>query len=106
MSQKKNQQVAASGPAINPWPLAMIAGGLVLIGLVVYAAWQAGSPGAGPTVPVEVEGAPSLKVDKDEVDLGDVRLGQTVEVEFTVYNVGDRQLRFVEKPYVELVEGC
>ena len=49
---------------------------------------------------------PPLKVDKDEVDLGNVKLGQTVEVTFNVANVGDKQLRFAEAPYVELVEGC
>jgi hypothetical protein len=45
-------------------------------------------------------------VDKEQVDLGNIPLGQTVEVTFNVANVGDQQLRFTEAPYVELVEGC
>jgi hypothetical protein len=54
----------------------------------------------------EVTGAPKLKVDKSDVDLGDVQLGQTVEVAFELTNAGDRQLRFTDVPYVEVVEGC
>ena len=55
---------------------------------------------------IEVQGTPSLKVDKEQVDLGDVTLGQTVKVSFHLTNVGDQPLRFSEQPYVEVVEGC
>ena len=55
---------------------------------------------------IEVHGAASLKVDKEQVDLGDVQLGQTVKVSFQLTNVGDQPLKLSEKPYVELVEGC
>jgi hypothetical protein len=55
---------------------------------------------------IEVKGAPGLKVDKDQVDLGNVQLGQTVKVSFQVTNVGDQPLRFSDRPYVEVVEGC
>ncbi len=55
---------------------------------------------------IEVNGAASLKVDKEQVDLGDVRLGQTVQVSFQLTNVGDQPLRFSEQPYIEVVEGC
>ena len=55
---------------------------------------------------IEVNGAASLKVDKEQVDLGDVQLGQTVKVSFQVTNVGDQPLRFSADPYVEVVEGC
>lgn len=55
---------------------------------------------------IEVNGAPSLKVDREQVDLGNVQLGQTVEVSFRVTNVGDKPLRFSEQPYIEVLEGC
>jgi hypothetical protein len=55
---------------------------------------------------IEVHGAPGLKVDKEQVDLGDVHLGQTVKVSFQVTNVGDQPLQFSAQPYVEVVEGC
>ena len=61
---------------------------------------------ATPKVTPEVTGAPKLKVDKSDVDLGTVQLGQTVEVAFELTNIGDRQLRFTDVPYVEVVEGC
>jgi len=78
-------------------------GGVVLLGLVAYLLW---SGNALSKVTVQVKGAPALKVDRDQVDLGDVKLGQTVQVSFQVANVGDKPLRFSEQPYVEVVEGC
>ena len=88
-----------------PWLVALIVGGVTLVGLIAFAVWQA-TANTAPKAPVEVNGAPSIKVDKEKVDLGDVKLGQTVEVTFNVSNVGDKQLRFTEVPYVEVVEGC
>jgi FtsZ-interacting cell division protein ZipA len=109
MSNKKksnNAVPARRRPIIQLRPLLLIVGGLVLVGIVVYAAWQAALGGSRPKVSVEVKGSPSVKVDKQEVDLGNVQLGQTVEVSFQVANVGDQQLRFAETPYIEVVEGC
>lgn len=51
-------------------------------------------------------GTPALVVDQELVDYGDVKLGIPVTTEFLVTNVGDGDLRFNEKPYVELKEGC
>jgi hypothetical protein len=107
MSKKSKRETLRQRHAPrSPWPFVLMGGGVLLAALVAFAVWQATAPGAGPKVPVEVKGAPSIKVDKDEVDLGRVKLGQTVEVTFNVANVGDKQLRFAETPYVELVEGC
>jgi hypothetical protein len=47
-----------------------------------------------------------LKVDKEKVDLGDVKLGQTVMVSFQLTNLGDKTLKFTKAPYVEVLEGC
>ena len=108
MSNKKTRREALrqkQAAASSPWPLALIAVGVVLISVVAFAVWQAAGKGT-PEVPVEATGTPKLKVDKDKVDLGDVPLGQTVEVTFNIANTGDKQLRFTETPYVELVEGC
>lgn len=54
----------------------------------------------------EVTGSPSLKADKKKVDLGDVKLGQTVQVSFEISNVGDQPLKFSKAPYIEVKEGC
>lgn len=51
-------------------------------------------------------GTPALDVEPALVDLGDVPLGQWVQVELTVANRGDGVLRFRERPYVEVREGC
>lgn len=87
----------------KPWlPLILALAGIALVGLAFWG--LRGKPANGANI--EVTGAPSLKADKEKVDLGDVRLGQTVEVSFQLTNVGDQALRFSEAPYVEVVEGC
>jgi len=84
------------------FPLLIALGGLLLVGFSFLALRDKPPPGAT----IEVTGASSLKVDKEKVDLGDVKLGKTVEVTFQLTNVGDKTLRFDEQPYIEVVEGC
>ena len=80
----------------------------VLGGLALVAVALSALSGREPNRPasIEVTGQPSLKVDKELVDLGNVRLGQTVDASFILTNVGDVALRFEEVPYIEVVEGC
>jgi len=95
-SKKKRQK--------NRWIPALLGlGGLALLVLVVLSFRSNGSESKAA---IEVNGAPALKVDKEQVDLGDVKLDQTVEVSFEVTNIGDQMLRFDEQPYIEVVEGC
>jgi hypothetical protein len=79
-------------------------GGALLVGLAFFI--FRGSQNSQPMAAIEVNDAASLKVDKEQVDLGDVQLGQTVKVSFRLTNVGDQPLRFSEKPFIEVVEGC
>ncbi len=65
-----------------------------------------GGQDSQPLAAIDVNGAPSLIADQEQVDLGDVKLGQTVQVSFQLTNVGDQPLRFSEQPYIEVVEGC
>jgi hypothetical protein len=89
----------------QPWlPLLLVLGGLVVLGGVAFAVL--GSRGGAAKVTIEVQGAPRLKVNQSKVDLGNVPLGQTVEVSFQVSNAGDQPLRLAQTPYVEVVEGC
>jgi hypothetical protein len=81
--------------------LFLLLGGIILIGVAFF---LVGKP--QPKAAIEVTGAPSLKVDKEQVDLGDEKLGSTVKVSFLLTNVGDQPLRFSKDPYVEVVEGC
>ena len=85
-------------------PLALIAAGVVVLAGAVWAIL--GSRGTGAQVPIEVTGAPRLKADKPRVDLGDIRLGRTVEVSFQLANAGDQPLTLTEAPYVTVAEGC
>jgi cell division septal protein FtsQ len=84
--------------------LFLMFGGVVLIGVafLIFRANQNTQPAAA----IEVNGAASLKADKEKVDLGNVQLGQTVQVSFNLTNVGDQTLKFSAAPYVEVVEGC
>ncbi|HJW84257.1 MAG TPA: hypothetical protein VJ754_08125 [Anaerolineae bacterium] len=86
-------------------PLLLVIGGAVLIGAAALLLASSGQ-GSSPKPALEVTGAPSLKVDKEKVDLGNLKLGQTVNVSFEVTNVGDRQLQFTAKPYIKVAAGC
>ncbi|OGN91004.1 MAG: hypothetical protein A2Y88_09705 [Chloroflexi bacterium RBG_13_48_10] len=103
MSQYKNNKKPKNRNKKLPWPIIILFGGglLLLIGafLVFNKPTEAG---------VVVVGAdsPSLKVDKEKVDLGDVKLGQTVMVSFQLTNQGDKTLKFTKAPYIEVLEGC
>jgi hypothetical protein len=79
-------------------------GGISLI--VIAFLFIRGNQNSQTLAAIEVNGAPSLRVDREQVDLGNVQLGQTVEVSFQVTNVGDQPLRFSEQPYIEVLEGC
>ncbi len=88
-----------NSPPLAAWLL--VGGGLLLLALVAVLAWP-----KAPKAQIEVDGAPKLKVDQDKVDLGDVPLGQTVDVSFRLTNIGDQPLRIAQAPFVEVVEGC
>jgi len=106
MSQKKikpSNRKYKRGHQRNNLPLWLVLGG---VGLVAVALFTFLGGNAAPKAPIEVAGAPSLKVDKDKVDLGNEKLGQTVQVSFELTNVGDQTLRFSKAPYVEVKEGC
>jgi hypothetical protein len=55
---------------------------------------------------LEVSGAPSLKVDRETIDFGDVRYERPVGASFQLTNVGDQPLKFSKTPNVEVIEGC
>jgi hypothetical protein len=87
----------------GPWSVISIVGGLIVLSLAAFLFWRGQSQ---PTAAIEVTGRPSLKVNQETIDLGSIRLGQTVQATFELTNVGDQPLRFSEAPYIEVVEGC
>jgi hypothetical protein len=85
-------------------PLLLALGGTLLLVIAGFGLWASRKPSN--VAEPQQAGTPRLQVDRDKVDLGDVKLGQTVKVSFTLNNAGDQPLRFSETPYVEVVEGC
>lgn len=83
-------------------PLMMTLAGVVILLIAAFFAFQ---KKPAPFTP-EVTGRPGLKADKEKVDLGDVKLGQTVQVSFEIKNVGDQPLKFSRAPSIEVKEGC
>lgn len=103
MSHKRPRPARKPKPPVIP--LLVMLGGVVVLGLTLFFALR-GNTAQAPNFTPAVTGSPKLVADREEVDLGDVRLGQTVEVSFAIANTGDRPLRFTEAPYVEVAEGC
>jgi hypothetical protein len=84
-------------------PLWLVLASLVL---VLIAAWAFFGNNTLAKSTVEVKGSPRVKVDNDVIDRGDVKLGMPIRDVVRVTNVGDKSLRFLEAPYVEVREGC
>lgn len=85
--------------------IAMLAGGLLLIISGGFFAKNALENRAGPSL-IEISGQPSLKVDQELIDYGDVKLNTNLQFKLELTNVGDQPLRISETPYVEVLEGC
>lgn len=52
------------------------------------------------------DGTPIIAVDQELIDFGDVHFNKQITFEFKVTNQGDGTLRFAEKPYIEVRDGC
>jgi hypothetical protein len=83
----------------------VIVGGLLIITAGVMITWDAWSSRADSSL-VAVGGQPSLVVDQELIDYGDVKLNTNLTFDLVVTNVGDQPLKISEAPYVEVKEGC
>jgi hypothetical protein len=93
MSKKHKQQKLRKS---FPWSLVAI-GGVLLIIVAFFLANQGGSDDGG---------IPSIAVDQQKIDYGDVKFGVEKTFAIKVTNTGDGTLRFKEEPYIEVLEGC
>ena len=71
-------------------------GGILLIVAIFFFTNQGGDGG----------GTPSIAVDQQKIDYGDVKFGVNKTFAIKVTNTGDGTLRFKEEPYIEVLEGC
>ena len=102
MSQKQLKEKTNKKQSARWTPFLIGLGGALLLLLAFFSLRDR------PVTSAEIEtgGSPSLKVNQEMVDLGDMKFNQVAEVSFELTNVGDATLRFTEKPYIEVVEGC
>jgi hypothetical protein len=108
MSRSRSRQRSRKDAFIIPrkvLPIVAVAAGVVVIGVAILLITTAGgSP--DPNFAPQVTGAPKLVVDQPFYDLGDFHFNTTAQVTYTLSNVGDQQLRILELPQVQVVEGC
>jgi len=74
----------------------IVLGGILLIAAAFYFA-SLGRDGGG---------TPSIVVDQQKIDYGDVKFDMPKTFAVKVTNTGDGTLRFNEEPYIEVLEGC
>jgi hypothetical protein len=79
-----------------PW-IFVVLGGVLIIG-AIFLFTNTGNAYSG--------GTPVIAVEKQNIDMGYIKLGETRTLNIKVTNTGDGLLRFKEKPYVEVLEGC
>ena len=77
-----------------PWLLLALGG--ILVAAATFLIARQGGDG----------GTPSIAVDQQRIDYGDVKFNVEKTFAVKVTNTGDGTLRFKEEPYVEVLEGC
>ena len=90
----KNKKYKKQRKREFPLPLVVFGGILLIFAAILYARQGGGG------------GIPSIAVDQQRIDYGDVKfdVGKTFAIKVT--NTGDGTLRFKEAPYIQVLEGC
>ncbi len=95
----KRRQKQASNKRL---PLLLVLGGIVILIGALFFAFRKPTTAYIPAV----AGKPSLKVDKEKIDLGNMKLGETAFASFQLTNVGDQVLEITQTPTIQVIEGC
>jgi hypothetical protein len=91
---RKNNKLKRQKQKQNyPWLVAAVGGVLLIIAAFFLANRNGG-------------GTPSIAVDQQKIDYGNVKFGVEKSFAIQVTNTGDGILRFKEGPYIEVLEGC
>lgn len=93
MSKSKKKLKRQKQKQNSPWLLVALGGVLLVVAAFFLANRDAG-------------GTPSVTVDQQKIDYGDVKFGVEKSFAIKVTNTGDGTLRFKEAPYIEVLEGC
>jgi flagellar basal body-associated protein FliL len=102
-AKRKQQKYVLGFIPQNRAPIVLAVLGLLVIGIAAVIVVNSGAaPGFAP----KVTGSPAIQVEQSFFDLGDVNLGRSVQVNYTIRNEGDQTLRILEVPQVEVREGC
>ena len=81
-----------------PWLFVALGAGLLIVAAAIFFANRNGGDTGG--------GTPVVSVDQNKIDYGYVKFGENRQFSLKVTNSGDGTLRFSEKPYIEVLEGC
>ena len=95
-NKKNNKRNRKQQKRSFPWLFVALGGGLLILAAVLFANRSGGDGG----------GTPSIKVDQNKIEYGYVKFGENRQFTLKVTNAGDGNLRFKEKPYIEVLEGC
>jgi hypothetical protein len=95
MSKNKKKYQKQKQRKNFPWLFVALGGILVVLAGLLFAR-QNGDGG----------GTPAVAVNQDKIDYGYVQFGNNKTFAIQVTNTGDGTLRFKDKPYIEVLEGC
>ena len=98
MSKKQNRHKTRKQKQKEsfPWILLVLGGAFIVFAVFLFARQDGGDGG----------GTPSIAVDQQQIDYGDVKFGVEKTFAIKVTNTGDSTLRFQEQPYIQVLEGC
>jgi len=93
MKKRRRQKQKSLSPLV--W---LVGGGVLLVAAALFMAFGGNDDNGS--------GTPDLAVDQQVIDYGEVALNTNLTFEVKLTNTGDGTLKFKEKPYIEVREGC
>ena len=89
--------VSTSRPISKRLPILLILLGVLILAAVLLSVLNRNSA---------INGNPQLVTDLQEINFGDVKMGEYVQADFRLTNSGTAPLKIVAEPYIEVREGC
>lgn len=107
-SRKKDEKRTIPASKNGSWLwFGLITIGAILFTVVGFTLVRNGRTATGAEAPTATQGGtPRVAVDTAEIDYGEVKMNTPIQAVFNVSNTGDAPLTILERPQVELLEGC